>query len=328
MPSEEPIFEALHRPLDAFRSALASTIESLRASLDEETDAGEGTQALGADLGSFAAGRIDPSRFEALTARETVVVEPATKDRVRQAFEVLTHLAARRNGLFRVIVEPGAGLVPTVTGALAEIGRAFGAARVVDLSRTGRYREEDHAGWLQAYPFARWNAAERAIAPVLVVHVNGEDLHAEGLADVLDGASKLVLVVRGDAPPAPLARLVTPGVFVLQTHDEKDLARFADWQGCGIAALVDGDAATFVHDPDAGETARERLTISSLPKEPPARPLGDWSAWQLEEGLKHLETLASCSGAGLAGSDGEAPSDPVDKLAAWLLTQADLSNLD
>ena len=330
MPSDERIFEALQRPLDAFHSALAATIESLRANLEEETDAAEGAPTIGADLGAFAAGRIDASRFEALAQRDVVAVEPATKDRVRQAFEVLKQLAARKNGLFRVNVESGASLVLTVQGALAEIGRAYGAARVVDLSRTGRYHDEEHAAWLQAYPFARWNAAERSIAPPLVVHVDAEDLRAEGLADVLDGAAKVVLVVRGDAPPAPLARLVTPGVFVQQARSESELDKFGAWQGCGVAAVLEhGDVATFLHDPDAGATPAECLTIDALPKERPTRALGGWSAWQLEEGLKHLESLSSAAGIPLVGGDAdEVPSDPVDKLAAWLLTQADLEGLE
>jgi hypothetical protein len=328
MPSDERIFVALHRSLDAFHSALAATIESLRADLDQEEESDTGAVPSGADLGNFAAGRIDASRFEALARRDLVAVEPATKDRVRQAFEVLTQLAARKNGLFRVSVEPGASLVLTVRGAFAEIGRAFGAARVVDLARTGRYQAEDHAAWLQAYPFAQWNAAERSIAPPLVVHVDAEDLRAEGLADVLDGSTKVVLVVRGDAPPAPLARLVTPGVFVQQVREEGELAALGAWRGCGIAALLEhGDVATFVHDPDAGASLGSCLRIGALPKERPTRPLGGWSAWQLEEGLRHLEALAVATGLPLADDNGAVPSDPVDKLAAWLLTQADLSNL-
>lgn len=330
MPSDERIFQVLGQPLDAFRSALAATIETLRADVDREGEADEIGPTIGADLGAFAAGRIDAGRFEALAQRDVVAVEPATKDRVRRAFDVLMHLAGRGNGLFRVNVEPGASLTLTVLGALAEIGRAFGAARVVDLTRTGRYVEEEHGAWLQAYPFALWNAAERRIAPPLVVHVDAGDLRADGLAAVLDGAARIVLVVRGEAPPAPLARLVTPGVYVQQAREEGDLAGLGAWRGCGIAALLEhGDVATFVHDPDAGATYAERLSIAALPKERPTRGLGGWSAAQLAEGLAHLEGLASAGGLPLTTDGaGEAPSDPVDKLAAWLLTQANLDGLD
>jgi len=326
MPSEERVFEILAKPLEAFRSALASTIETLRASLaEDEADAARGASPSGADLGAFAAGRIDVDRFDAIVAREAVAVEPDAKARTREAYEVLTLLAARKTGLFRVNVELGASLTLTVAGALAEIGRAFGAARVVDLTRTGRYREEEHRGWLQAYPFARWNAAERSIAPTLVVFVDGEDLKADGLAEFLDGSVKIVLVVRGEAPPAPLARLATPGVFVTQTRDEPDLLRLAAWRGTGIAALVGEKAAVFVHDPDAGSTPRERLTVSSLPTDASPRRLGGLSAWQQEEAVEHLRSMTSAGA--IVGDDGETPADPVDKLAAWLLAQADLSGI-
>ena len=54
MPSEERIFAALHPSLDGFRSALATTIESLRSAIDADDDAAEGATTFGADLGSFA----------------------------------------------------------------------------------------------------------------------------------------------------------------------------------------------------------------------------------------------------------------------------------
>ena len=96
---------------------------------------------------------------------------------------MLTQLAARKNDLFRVDVAPGASLVATVVGALAEIGRAFGAARVVELARTGRYRADGSTRpGSRPTPSRAGTRAERSLAPPLVVHVDGGDLRAEGLA--------------------------------------------------------------------------------------------------------------------------------------------------
>ena len=127
-----------------------------------------------------------------------------------------------------------------------------------------------------------------------------------------------------------LARLIAPGTFVLQTSDATGLERFAAWDGPGVLALVPDEAARFVHDPAAGATVWDRLTVTFLPSEPPRKPIGGLSAAQQAEELALLAALASKPagaavepGAGSGSVAAAAAADPVDKLAAWLLRQAD-----
>jgi hypothetical protein len=167
-----------------------------------------------------------------------------------------------------------------------------------------------------------------------VVEIDGADLRAGELAEFLDGNMKIVLVVRGESSPAPLARLVTPSTFVLQTSDETGFERFAAFEGPAVAALVPESAARFMHDPAAGQGAGDRLDVIHLPEEMPKKTLGGMSVRQQIDELEQLKVLASCSGEPVATTDGAEPvaermvSDhPVDQLAAWLLSQADLSDV-
>lgn len=341
MPSDESaatptavVLGQLSRPTDAFRSALAATAEQLRGQLadaEHEAKAAAAGGDEGSDLGVFAAGRIDADRFAAVAARESVSLEPVVLERIRRAWETLKALLERGDGLFQVEVASGESLVHAVIRALSDIGRAFGASRVAELSRRGVYKEADHASWLERFGFDAWNARERSLAPPLIVHVDGVDVHAEGLAPFLDGGQKIVLVVKdGPTPPAPLVRLITPGVFVAQVRDGAGLERFGAWDGPGVAAIVSEPAAAFVHDPDAGPNAWDRLTLDFLPETWPTDSLGRLSAFQQSEPLRQLRTLvirpvaAETAGAEVA----EGPADPVDKLAAWLMDQADLSGLE
>ncbi len=118
--------------------------------------------------------------------------------------------------------------------------------------RGGRYRPAEHDSLLDAAEFRAWNKAERRFAPPLVVEVDGADLHAGALLDFADGREKIVLVVRGAMPPAPLVRCITPGTFVLQTVDGTRPRPLAAFDGPAIAALVPEGAAVFLHDPGAG----------------------------------------------------------------------------
>lgn len=335
----------------AFRSALALTIDEVRSRLDAgsggEDQAGPRT---GAELGPFASGRIDPERFARLTARKDSAgdawLEPA-----RRALDTLRAVAARGDELFRVRVEPGGDVYASVDRALAEAGRAFGAARLADLARAGRYVPAEHDSMLASYPFRRWKAAERAKAPPLVIELEGRDAVVGGLAGFLDGTVRLVLVIRGATPPAPLVRLVTPGILVVQTSDPGDLAPLEKWAGPAIAALVPPEAGAFLHDPVGG---RVRVEVVRIPENEPKRSLGQISAFQQAEELGLLRDLAARAGgppggtAAPAGGGGSGPAavsadetaaarptesaprpvEPVDVLAAWLLKQADLSDLE
>ena len=328
MPSDERDLAILRRLAPAvarFRSALALTTEQVRGLLDEAgVDPEQAAPARARDLGAFAAGRIDMDRFGVLLESRP---RAATADAslLQRAFALLTELLDREDGLLTVRVERGASLVGSVRRALTEIGRAFGAARAV--SPLTRESERDPS-LLEGLPFARWNRAERDLAPPLLVHVDGADCHADGLAEFLDGSLKLVLRLRDAGPAAPLARLITPGVFVLQDGDDAALDGLAAWSGPGVAALVGEGAARFVHDPDGGALPGDRLRVLELPSAAPTAPCGARSVRQQLEELRHLAALGQGGTTPAGASTNGVGSDPIASLAAWLLSQSDLTDID
>jgi len=338
MPSDPRIAAALavlQPPVQAIRTAIAATADEVREFLEGASTNGRGrAERFGAELGPFAAGRIDPERFAALFAG-AVRVDGRHLDAIRRALEILDELIKRHTDLVVVRVPPGHGLVEEVDRALAQIGRAFAAARAVEQVRAGRSDPGAAPRDLESLPYRQWSRAERRLAPPLFVEVEGADLNVGGLAPFLDGGQKIVLAVVGETPPAPLVRLVTPGALVLQTADPQDLVRLLRWDGPAVAALVPETAARFVHDPTAGAAPWERVTITHLP-EPPRRAVGGFSAAQQAEELQQLQALAAKPTAGdvsWVASDaapalaGTPAGSPVDKLAAWLLRQADLNDL-
>jgi hypothetical protein len=341
MPSDERVeraLEALAVPRAAFRSAAAEAADGARAILAARgAVAGHGAARASGELGAFAAGRIDAERFAALFEHDGDL-EPAAALALERAASVLTEVAGLGAAAHHASVAPGGDLHAAAISALARLGRGFGAARVADLARAGRYRAAGHEVWLTAFRPARWNRIERRLAPPLVLELDGAGLRAGGLAELLDGGQKIVLVVRGPAPPAPLVRLVTPGVFVLQCSDPSDLARLAVVDGPAIAALLPETAARFVHDPASGATVAQRLRVSWLPAEEPRAPLGSYSAAQQAEELRQLVDLAAAGRAGAPATPGAAPpaadaaaglppADPADRLAAWLIARADLTGI-
>jgi len=329
MPSDETldsILRSLAGPIGAFRSALALTLEQIRGFLASQQREGEKDgppeKAL---LGSFAGGRIDFERFGSLLARAPAI-DAFSLGRIEDAYEVLREVETGPIG--EVHAEPGGDLRETVARALGTVGRAFGAARVFELARSGRYREADHSSFLDAFPFGRWSRAERMLAPPLVVRTPGHALRAEPLAEFLDGAVKIVLVVAGEAPLVPLVRMITPGTFVLQTKDATGLDRLAAWSGPGIAAVVPEGSALFVHDPSLGAEPWDRLQVASLP-EPQRVPRGGRSARQEADEVRQLKVLAARPPEAPPRTAGETPAvaaAPADRLAAWLLAQADLKD--
>ena len=178
--------EALAVPLGAFRSALAGAIEDVRSYLtahgpDDAASNGHPGEALGA----FAAGRIDAARFDAVVGNAPVADE-ATLACMGRAFSVLGELDSQGDAPFHVEVPPGGSLRDEVAAALRRIGRAFGAARVVELARGGAYDESRDGALLAGLEYARWGAGERRATPPLVVGLDGADLVAGGLAEFLD----------------------------------------------------------------------------------------------------------------------------------------------
>jgi len=159
---------------------------------------------------------------------------------------------------------------------------------------------------------------------------------AEVLAAVEEtrrGGQKIVLVVEGECAPAPLSRLITPTTLVIQTDADDGLEPLARWSGAAVAAWVPASAARFVHDPAGGVDPWRRLTVHYMP-EPPRHAVGGLSPGQQAEDLRQLAVLAAhAPAAQLAGvTPGPAApppptGDPVDRLAAWLLQQANLADL-
>jgi hypothetical protein len=281
MPSDEELLEHLRRPRERFRSALALTVEQVRGLLDEADTSLEGTNDEDLrDLGHFATGRIDPTRFSSLFVRRNPMSSAST-DRVRQAYDVLTALSTRVDELCEVRVEPTGNLRNAIAKALAEVGRGFVASRLVARLKSASLTKDNERSLSGPFAFTHWSRAERALAPPLIV---------------------------------------------MQTGEAADLERLAVYEGPGIAALLPEGAARFVHDPDAGPALSERLSVQFMPESEPGHRLGRRSTRQQAQELRQLAALAG----GLtefAGGEAGVDKDPVDTLAAWLLSRADLRDL-
>ena len=338
MPSDDRLSLALgavQAARVAFQAALAASAEQVREFLRVQRSSSDNGRAsrLASELGSFAAGRIDPARL-ATVFHAATTSDPGAIAAVEQALGTLTSLAGRRLEAEVVEVPTGGDLHAAVVVAFEEIGRAFRAVRTFELARAGSRRPEEPAGAPEPLPYGGWSRGERRAAPPLVVTLDGADLRAGCLEPFLDGGQKILLVVRGACAPAPLVRCITPGAFVLQTADAAGLDRFAAWAGPGIAALVPETAARFAHDAAAGAALWERLTISFLPEREPRLSVGGISAAQQIEELRQLRLLAerpalpgTPAGAPSEGAAAAPGADPAGQLAAWLLAQADLGNL-
>lgn len=336
MPSDSRLasaLRALEAPIEHYRSAVATTLEELRGYLDAHHSGTTGrADQLRAELGWFADGHIDFNALAGVLGEEPTLAPEALGD-LERAAETLTAIASRGDALFHVEVPEGGDVTSEVAARLAEIGRAFAAARVA--ARATRPESGADTGrdpGLAALGFFRWSAAERRLAPPLVVTVGGGDLRPGGLADFLDGGQKIVLVVDGDCAPAPLARLITPGTLVIQTDSDEGLERLARCAGPAIAALMPSAAARFIHDPAGGADSWRRLAVQHLPS-PPRAAAGGLSPAQQAEDLRQLAALAASPAAASAGdlpasarpTVPAAPiGDPVDRLADWLLQQANL----
>jgi hypothetical protein len=338
MPSDERlslVLDAVQSSRAAFGAALAASAEQVREFLRVQQSSSDNGRAsrLASELGSFAAGRIDPARLATLFQAATTC-DPGSLAAVEQALDTLTALADRQAEAEVLEVPAGGDLHAAVALALAGIGSAFRAVRTFELARAGSRRSEAPGGTPEPLPYAGWSRGERRAAPPLVVTLDGAELRAGCLEPYLDGGQKILLVVRGACAPAPLVRCITPGAFVLQTADAAGLDRFIAWAGPGIAALVPETAARFTHDPAAGAGVWERLTIAFVPEREPRVSVGGISAAQQIEELRQLRMLAVRPAAPAAvavapsgGAEAAAGADPAGQLAAWLMAQADLGDL-
>jgi hypothetical protein len=334
MPSDERIAKALEALSDAretFVSSVAMSVEEVRGILNRDQGANENPQVrLGHELGPFAAGRIDLERLSPFVGANARMNDEK-RAQIQRALEALKDLKAAGDSAFTATVALDGYLRGTVFKALGRAGTAFGAARSVEWALHDIAPPEGVEDALETFPPNRWNGAERTFAPPLVIEVEGQDLRPASLAELLEGAQKIVLVVNGPAAPAPLVRLITPGVTVIQTDDPEDLAALAASPGPGIAALMPEGAAKFIHAPGAGKGLDGRLSVSFLPEKEPTRPLGALSAFQQAEELRQLASLTASVEASLKAAEAPAQDgqemDQAGQLAAWLVQQADGSGV-
>ena len=321
MPFEERraiALESVRPRIEQFHSALAITAEQVRGLLagSNNTEAGQNES-----LGHFAKGKVNMERFASF-AQKAPRMEADAEAPVRAAQEVLKSLLAEGDDLFIIKGVEGRGLGHQLSVRLAYIGRAFAAARVVDLAKNGAYKEEKHAATLERFPYAIWNSSERALAPALVVEVSGADFKPSAIVPLLDTNMKVVFNVRDDAPAAALSRVISPRVFVQQESGNEKLEAFTAYKGIAVAAFLPDTAVSFVHDPSAGSTTYERFVSITFPNEVRKRPIGGISPAQQAEDYTLLESLSVPPEIA-----GDAPSDPAGKLSAWLLSQTNLSDL-
>lgn len=325
MPSDDRVQRALAAvapQIAAFRSVVASTLEHARAVLSLDEGADHARLELGA-LGS----RIDPIRFAAL-ASGGAGLDRVARERVSRVADALQALIDLPDTAFVVNVPAGSSPGRAVRFALARLGSAFGLASAIDLARRGGYVPEVHNRAIHEWVFERWMQRDRKTTPPLVVTVSGADLHVADFAELLDGNAHIMLVVTGEAPSARLVRLITPNVLALQTTGDQWLARFTSYPGPAIAALFEGEVAAFLHDPEAGKAAWQRLTVASRPSNAPRKRIGTVTPAQQLEELRQLETLAERPSLSTAPIESLAPagdSDPTDRLATWLLNESGVS---
>jgi hypothetical protein len=326
MQSDERVVAALSalRPrIEAFRLAVSGALERAKNTLASES----GPDQVRVALGDFAAGLIDPDRFAMISsgfgpldAVGHAIVERATK--------VLEDLLHAGDDDFVVDVHAGNSAAAAVRARMTALGPAFGAATLVDLVRRRTYDSAQHGLTLETYPFEQWTAAERRLAPPLVIRLDGRDLDAFELAPLIDGWVRLVLLVAEPCTAAPLARLISPGAFVAQAGDMKVLERVADFDGPAVIAVMSGSEARFVHDPRAGSAMWQRIELTHMPAAQPRKSLGARSAWQQRDDLSHLKALTQqpvlpAHPAELLVASGVAGGfDPAERLTAWLLDQS------
>jgi hypothetical protein len=313
--------------LGDFRSSLATTVGVLRASLAQVTgDDARQLEIAEKSLGSFASGRIDAQAFDRFAVNKTDVAAEAGPV-IERALDVMVELMDSGDALNRVKLEEGQNLRCRMSRVLRNIGRAFGAVRAVELAKTGSYDEAEHAGYFDAYLYRHWTPAQRALAPAIVIELADGSAQCTNLGEFIDGNQKVILVYGQDCPPAPLARLISPNTFVLQTTDCLGLEDFLSYEGVGVAAVVPQGAARFAHDPRRGTTLAARLVGVELPDAPSFRKRGGLSVKQQQEDFDQLQALASAE-APAAEAEGKASTaDPVDQLAAYLLTKAHLDEV-
>ena len=328
MPSDKPLalaLAALARPIAEFHALVGDAIVQGEAVLAaQHADADQRAAAAALSLGHFADARMDAGRFAALFPATPPLAADAVAA-LEHALVVLRAVQSRGDDFFVIDVPPGGRFGATLESAFETIGGALGAVLMEEQIRAGRY-ESDQDRLLRTQYFRTWSSAERRASPPLVVTVDGADLQPGAMLDYTDGREKIVLVIRGASPPAPLARCISPSTFVLQTVDGNGLDRLAAYDGPSVAALVPEGAAVFLHDPAGGRESWQRLTVQHLP-DMPKRAIGGQSVWQMTQDLRVLASLATTPFAVPAPTGTEAAravgaDDAAERIAAWLVAQS------
>lgn len=328
-PRVDRALEALARPIGEFRAAVQGALEQAERALNAQAeDASARATRAQVELGPFGLGRIDAAGFAALQGASAAPLQAAATEALGRAVQTLREVLDGADRLLHLRLPAGSDLAVHVEQAYAALGRAFGAVLLTELVRGGRYDPGEHDRLLEPLAFEDWTRAERRFAPPLLIELDGADLTATVLAEYLDGQGRIVLVVRGPAAPAPLARLITPGTFVMQTVDGEGLERVALAAGPAIGALMPEGSAVFTHDPSGGKEAWQRLSLGTLPGEAPRKAIGGTSAWQMGQDLTLLAEMARTPFAVPRPDGSAAPamgaSDAVDRIAQWLLGNSEL----
>jgi hypothetical protein len=327
MQSDERVASALTAlapRIGLFRFAVSAALERARSTLASESGPGNAR----AMLGEFGERLIDPEIF-AQIASGAGPLDATAHAAAERCADVLDSLLLTGDEQFVVDVSSGASLPDAVRQRLAMLGSVFAAAAIIEHVRRRTYDPAQHQLPV-GYPFELWSAGDRKLAPPLVVRIDGSDLDAVALAPLIDGSVRLVLLVSGCTSPAPLAPLVSPGVFVAQSDDTRVLDRVKDFEGPAFIAVMTGAEARFVHDPRAGASTWQRIEVTRIPTVQPRKSFGVRSAWQQRDDLAHLKSLveqpvfSAVTGAPLVSVPGNG-ADPADRLTAWLLDQSGLS---
>jgi hypothetical protein len=314
---------ALRPRIAAFRLAVSGALERANNTLTSESGPDQARVALG----DFAAGLIDPHRF-AMVSSGFGPLDAVGLAMVERAGKALEALLRAGDEDFLVDVRAGTSVAAAVRARMTALGPAFGAATLVDLVRRRTYDPAQHGLPLEAHPFEKWTAAERRLAPPLVIRLAGRDLDAFELAPLIDGWVRLVLLVTEPCTAAPLARLISPGVFVAQAGDMKVLEMVTDFDGPAVIAVMSGAEARFIHDPRRGSAMWQRIEVTHMPAAQPRKSLGARSAWQQRDDLSHLKALIqqpvfpANPAEVLVASGGNGSYDSAERLTAWLLDQS------
>jgi len=331
MPFDErttAVLSALRPHFSVFRFFVSATLERARKTLVSESEPGQ----MRSSLGKFASGRIDPNRFAMVSSGAAPLdnIACAVIDRATEALESILNAG---NEQFVVDVPAGGSVSEAIQSRLARIGAAFEAGTLVELVRRRAYDPQKHDASLRGLAFSKWSAGERKLAPPFVVRLEGRDLDPFALGPFVDGCMRLILIVDEPCAPAPLARLISPGVFVAQTSDAKALDKLIDLETPAVVAIMKGAEARFVHDPRAGLVMWQRLQVTHMPDPLPRKSIGSRSAWHQREDVTHLKSLveppslpSNAVGALAPGVNGGF-GDPVERLTAWLLDQSSRSGV-